>query len=58
MIEKIEKIFGRRKVVFYVRDGVLIKAYGQTAGGWGRVDQPLKLASKYLSNDELSKIKQ
>ena len=34
-VEKIEKSFERRKLVFHLLDGEVLEAYGQTAGGWG-----------------------
>lgn len=55
-VEKIEKIFERRRLVFQLLDGKVLAAYGQTAGGWGRVEDPLKLALEYFSEDELQKI--
>lgn len=55
-VEKIEKSFERRKLVFHLLDGEVLEAYGQTAGGWGRVKDPLALALKYFSEDERLKI--
>ena len=55
-LEKIEKSFERRKLVFHLLDGEVLEAYGQTAGGWGRVEDPLALALKCFSEDELRKI--
>lgn len=55
-VERIEKIFERRRLVFHLRNREVRVAYGQTAGGWGRVEDPLALALKCFSEDELVKI--
>ena len=55
-VEKIEKTFERRRLVFHLRDREVLVAYGQTAGGWGIVESPLALALKCFSEDELLKI--
>ena len=55
-VEKIEKTLERRRLVFHLRDQEFLVAYGQTAGGWGRVKDPLALAVKCFSEDELRKI--
>ena len=55
-VERIEKTFERRRLVFHLRDRDVLAAYGQTAGGWGIVENPLALALKCFSDDELLKI--
>lgn len=55
-IERIEKTFDRRRLVFHLRERDVLMAYGQTAGGWGIVKNPLALALKCFSEDELRKI--
>lgn len=48
-IERIEKTFDRRRLVFHLRERDVVMAYGQTAVGWGIVKNPLALALKYFS---------
>ena len=55
-VEAIEKLFDRRRIIFLVRNKKLIAAHGQTAGGWGKVDDPSGLALKLFSREELQKI--
>ena len=55
-MEIVEKIFEQRRLVFHLLDGEVLVAFGQTAGGWGRVEDPLALALKCFSEDELLKI--
>lgn len=49
---KIEKIYERRKLVFHLEDGTPVAAYGQTSGGWGRVQNPISLAANVFSQGE------
>ena len=56
-IERIEKTFDRRRLVFHLRERDVVMAYGQTAGGWGKVEDPLPLAMKYFSSEELRNTK-
>ena len=55
---EIEKILERRRLVFHLRDGKVLAAFGQTAGGWGKVEDPVALALDCFSEDELQKLKQ
>ena len=52
-VRKIEVMLDRRRIVFHINDGDLM-AYGQTAGGWGRVAEPKKLAQRLLERGDLS----
>lgn len=52
-LRTVEKIFERRRLIFHVRDGKVFAAFGQTAGGWGRVEEPEKLAQRLLNRGDL-----
>ena len=51
-IKKVEVIRERRRIVFHISEDK-IAAYGQTAGGWGRVEEPEKLALRLLAPVDL-----
>ena len=51
-VKKVEKMLDRRRIVFHIFEDS-VEAYGQTAGGWGRVEEPEKLAQRLLSLDEM-----
>ena len=56
--ERINKVFDRSRVVFHLREGTPLVAFGQTAGGWGRVNNPLSLAKKLFSEDEMQTLRE
>ena len=56
--EQISKVFDRSRVVFHLREGTPLVAFGQTAGGWGRVNNPLSLAKKLFSEDEMQTLRE
>ena len=51
-VRKVEVMLDRRRIVFHINDGDVV-AYGQTAGGWGRVAEPKKLAQRLLKRGDL-----
>ena len=53
-IKKVEKMLDRRRIVFHIFEDS-VEAYGQTAGGWGRVEEPEKLAQRLLSLEEMGR---
>ena len=56
--ERINKVLDRSRVVFHLREGTPLVAFGQTAGGWGRVNNPLSLAKKLFSEDEMQTLRE
>ena len=56
-VETIERLFARRRLIFHVGNKQLLAAHGQTAGGWGKVEDPSGLALKLFSREELQKIR-
>lgn len=50
--KKVEKMLDRRRIVFHIFEDS-VEAYGQTAGGWGRVEEPEKLAQRLLAPVDL-----
>ena len=51
-IKKVEKMLDRRRIVFHIFEDT-VEAYGQTAGGGGRVGEPEKLGQRLLSIEEM-----
>lgn len=51
-IERVEVMRERRRIVFYISEDKIV-AYGQTAGGWGSVEEPEKLALRLLKPGDL-----
>ena len=54
----IEKFFDGRRLVFRSELGGGLTAFGQTAGGWGRVEDAEALAHQYLTKREKDQLKQ
>ena len=51
-IKKVEVMRERRRIVFHISEDKIV-AYGQTAGGWARVEEPEKLALRLLKPGDL-----
>ena len=55
--EQIEKVLERSRVIFHLKEGKPSVAFGQTAGGWGRVDRSMDLALRHFNEDEMRKLR-
>ena len=55
-MKKVEKTFERRKLIFHIEDRQIIAAYGQTSGGWGRIENPFAIAQTLFSAEELMQV--